>query len=158
MAILNIMCNLELPWELTRAAWGAPADELLSGSLEALPPLIEDGLVTRDDTGLRITQYSILANLDRLKSLSITELANVMVIDRTTLTRNLRPLQRDGLVALSDGPDKRSRALTLTDEGRERLKTARPLWRKTERKVRQGIDSEDLAQLRQLLARVAPVG
>ena len=110
------------------------------------------------DTGLRITQYSILANLDRMKSLSITELSKLMVIDRTTLTRNLRPLQRDGLVALSDGPDKRSRALTLTDAGRERLEAARPLWLKTERKVRKGIDSEDLAHLRQLLARVAPAG
>lgn len=110
------------------------------------------------DTGLRITQYSILANLYRQKSLSITELANAMVIDRTTLTRNLRPLQRDGLVELSDGPDKRSRALTLTDEGRNLFKTARPLWRKTERKVRQGIDSEELARLRQLLAQVAPTG
>jgi len=104
------------------------------------------------DTGLRITQYSILANLDRLKSLSITELANVMVIDRTTLTRNLRPLQRDGLVVLSDGPDKRSRALTLTDKGRQLFKTARPLWRQTERKGRQGIDSEELARCGQLRA------
>ena len=110
------------------------------------------------DTGLRITQYSILANLDREKGLSITELANVMVIDRTTLTRNLRPLQRDGLVVLSDGPDKRSRALTLTDEGRKLFKTARPLWRETERKVRQGMDSEELGRLRQLLAQVTPAG
>jgi len=55
LAILNIMCNLELPWELTRAAYGKPADELFSDSLKALPPLIEDGLVTRDDFGLRIT-------------------------------------------------------------------------------------------------------
>ena len=56
LAILNIMCNLELPWELTRAAYGAPADQLFADSLEQLPPLIEDGLVTRDDFGLRITE------------------------------------------------------------------------------------------------------
>ena len=56
LAILNIMCNLELPWELTRAAYGRPADELFADSLKALPPLIADGLVTRDDFGLRITE------------------------------------------------------------------------------------------------------
>jgi oxygen-independent coproporphyrinogen-3 oxidase len=54
-AILNLMCNLELPWSLTEKAYGAPANELLSESLKALPPLIEDGLATMDDTGIRIT-------------------------------------------------------------------------------------------------------
>ena len=55
LAILNIMCNLELPWELTRAAYGEAADKLFADSLQALPPLMDDGLVTRDDTGLHIT-------------------------------------------------------------------------------------------------------
>ncbi len=55
-AILNIMCNLELPWDLTTATWGKRADELFADELEQLPPLIEDGLVTRDDFGLRITE------------------------------------------------------------------------------------------------------
>ncbi|RKZ13071.1 oxygen-independent coproporphyrinogen III oxidase [bacterium] len=55
LAILNIMCNLELPWELTRAAYGDSADKLFADSLQALPPLVADGLVTRDDTGLHIT-------------------------------------------------------------------------------------------------------
>jgi len=54
-AILNLMCNLELPWSLTEQTYGAPANELLGKSLEALPPLIEDGLATMDDTGIRIT-------------------------------------------------------------------------------------------------------
>ena len=55
LAILNLMCNLELPWSLTEARYGAPANELLADSLKALPPLIEDGLVEQDETGLRIT-------------------------------------------------------------------------------------------------------
>lgn len=54
-AILNLMCNLELPWALTEKAYGAPANELLAESLKALPPLIEDGLATMDDKGIRIT-------------------------------------------------------------------------------------------------------
>lgn len=55
LTILNLMCNLELPWSLTEAEFGAPADELLAESLAALPPLIEDGLAEVDDTGLYIT-------------------------------------------------------------------------------------------------------
>ncbi len=54
-AILNLMCNLELPWSLTEQAYGAPANELLGESLKALPPLVEDGLATMDETGIRIT-------------------------------------------------------------------------------------------------------
>ena len=56
LVILNVMCNLELPWALTEAAFGARADRLLAGELAALPPLVEDGLVTADDHGLRITE------------------------------------------------------------------------------------------------------
>jgi len=55
LAIVNLMCNLELPWTLTEKAYGAPADELLAESLKALPPLIEDDLATMDDGGIRIT-------------------------------------------------------------------------------------------------------
>lgn len=106
------------------------------------------------ETGLRITQFSVLANLDRLGSLSITELAAILVMDRTTLTRNLRPLYRDGLVRLGDGPDKRSKALHLTPEGRKVLKTARPKWRATEKALRQDLGEADLEKLRALLGRL----
>jgi len=55
LAILNLMCNLELPWSLTQKAYGAPANELLGESLKALAPLIEDGLAEMDEAGIRIT-------------------------------------------------------------------------------------------------------
>ncbi len=55
LVILNLMCNLELPWSLTEKEFGAPVNELLKTSLEALPPLVADGLAEVDDTGLRIT-------------------------------------------------------------------------------------------------------
>lgn len=109
-------------------------------------------------SGLRITQYSILANLARLRSASITELADVLVVDRTTLTRNLRPLQRDGLVWLSDGADNRSKTLSITSLGRDVLKTAQPLWRKAERLLRRDVGEDTVAQLRTLLERIAPSG
>ena len=109
------------------------------------------------DAGLRITQYSILANLERLESASITDLADALVMDRTTLTRNLRPLQRDGLVRLEDGPDNRSKALVLTARGRELLKRARPLWRGAEKALRRKVGDEDIDALRSLLGRVVPI-
>ena len=56
LAIINIMCNLELPWKLTVPEYGAPADELFKESLKALPPLVEDGLVEVGPEGLRITR------------------------------------------------------------------------------------------------------
>ena len=55
LAILNLMCNLELPWSLTEKTYGASVNELLGDSLKALPPLIEDGLAEMDDSGIRIT-------------------------------------------------------------------------------------------------------
>ncbi len=55
LAIINIMCNLELPWQLTVPEFGAPANELLAESLKALPPLVDDSLVEIDAHGLRIT-------------------------------------------------------------------------------------------------------
>ena len=55
LTILNLMCNLELPWSLTEEKYGAPVNELLADSLKALPPLIDDGLCEMDDKGLRIT-------------------------------------------------------------------------------------------------------
>src|SRR5262249_58169002 len=64
--------------------------------------------------GLRITQYSLLANLRQAGPLTMTELARRMAMDRTTLTRNLRPLQRHGYVAVTVGEDRRRRLLALT--------------------------------------------
>src|ERR1700680_1389219 len=63
-------------------------------------------------TGLRATQYSILARLNRKGPMTINALAAELVMDRTTLGRNIRPLQRDGLVAVEPGQsDRRSKAL-----------------------------------------------
>ena len=56
LAILNVMCNLELPWDLTVPDFGQRADVMFADSLEALPPLVEDGLVKIDERGLRITE------------------------------------------------------------------------------------------------------
>lgn len=102
-------------------------------------------------TNLRITQYSILAELEYSQGLSISDLAQLLAMDRTTLTRNLRPLQRDGLISLSAGADKRSKSLQLTDTGRSLLLSARPHWQRVEQRVRQHIHADELIVLHRLL-------
>ena len=82
--------------------------------------------------GLRSTQFTILAALDSLGPQSLSALADTLVLDRTTLTRNLKPLQRDGLIASHPGSDRRVRELKITAEGTSRLTEAMPLWHKAQ--------------------------
>src|SRR6516162_429482 len=83
--------------------------------------------------GLRTTQFSILARLQRLGPMTISLLAADLVMDRTTLGRNLQPLEREGLVAVVKGrTDRRSREVCLTDPGIERLRTAVEGWVKAQ--------------------------
>jgi DNA-binding MarR family transcriptional regulator len=102
-------------------------------------------------TGLRVTQYSLLATLAGAGGLSITELAALMVMDRTTLTRNLRPLERAGWVRVGAGGDQRSRAVALTAAGRGAFERALPLWQEAERAFRRRMGRDEAALLRRLL-------
>jgi len=80
-------------------------------------------------SGLRTTQFSILAKLSRLGPMTINTLTKDLVMDRTTLGRNILPLQRDGLIAAVRGTeDRRSKELRLTRAGEGRLRTATKLW------------------------------
>ena len=82
-----------------------------------------------EPAGLRATQFSLLAVLAGRDAVTITDLARAMVMDRTTLTRNLRPLEKQGLVAIAPGDDRRTREVSLTRRGRQTLKHATPCWR-----------------------------
>jgi DNA-binding MarR family transcriptional regulator len=80
-------------------------------------------------SGIRATQYSILARLERNGPMTINALAAALVMDRTTLGRNVLPLQRDGLVAVRPGiSDRRSKDLLLTDRGLTRFRAAQKGW------------------------------
>ncbi len=101
--------------------------------------------------GIKLTQYSVLANVRRDGGLSITELAERLAMDRTTLTRNLRPMERAGWVEVGPGPDRRRRSLRITAAGNEVFETALPLWQAAERSFRRGLGRETAADLRRLL-------
>jgi DNA-binding MarR family transcriptional regulator len=104
--------------------------------------------------GLKTSQYSILAKLNRLGPLSINELAKSMVMDRTTLGRAVRPLQRDKLLTIGAGDDGRTRRLKLTTTGQAKLKAAAMQWRDAQKKfeITFGVDAS--AELRTALRRV----
>ena len=82
--------------------------------------------------GLRATQFSLLAVLSKIKSATITQLAQSMVMDRTTLTRNLKPLESLGWVQIVPGEDRRQRTISLTSKGQETLVKALPYWEKAQ--------------------------
>jgi len=87
-------------------------------------------------TGLRATQVSVLAAVGARGALSIKSLADALQMERSTLTRNLRPLEKKGYVELAPERRYRSRVLTLTSAGRAALVTALPLWEGAQRKLK----------------------
>jgi len=80
-------------------------------------------------TGLRTSQLSILAKLKRMGPLTINTLAEDMVMDRTTLSRTIVPLERDGLITIEPtASDRRAKELSLTKAGEKRLQAALKVW------------------------------
>ncbi len=109
-------------------------------------------------SGLTSGQYSILGEIRRRgkDAPTLGELAQAMVMDRTALTHTLKPLERDGLVALKlDPDDKRARRVHVTAKGAKRHEAARALWRKAQQKFTQSVGADETAALRALLRVVA---
>jgi DNA-binding MarR family transcriptional regulator len=92
--------------------------------------------------GLKTTQYSVLATASRVP-LPVAELADVLGMDRTTLTRNLKPLVDAGWLTLQPGADSRQRIVTMTDAGKVKLQEAVPAWRAAQDafEQRNGVDA-----------------
>lgn len=107
-------------------------------------------------SGLRTTQFSILAKLNRSGPMTINALAAEMVMDRTTLGRNILPLQRDGLVAVAQARhDRRSKELRLTEAGRDRYRAGVRGWVAAQRRFEQAFGAVRSAEMRALLHAVA---
>jgi DNA-binding MarR family transcriptional regulator len=104
--------------------------------------------------GLRTTQYSVLAKLERLGPMSINELAAAMVMDRTTLGRAIRPLERDKLMEIARTDDGRRRSLRLTPRGQAKLKRATAKWREAQRKFEAEFGAQQAAELRAMMHQV----
>jgi len=108
--------------------------------------------------GLKSTQYAVLSEVYRRAEAppTIRELAEALVMDQSTLGQNLRPLEREGLVALvQDDADRRSRRVELTRAGRSRFAAARPLWASAQQRFENGFGADAAAELRSVLVTIA---
>jgi DNA-binding MarR family transcriptional regulator len=109
--------------------------------------------------GIRSTQFSLLTAIGWLQPVSMNDLAAQMVMDRTTLTRNLRPLLDAGLVTVRTGDDRRRREVALTRAGSRTLAEATGHWRAAQAEMRRALGDRRLASLRDHLSEtVARVG
>jgi len=107
-------------------------------------------------SGLRTTQFSILAKLRRLGPMTINRLAREMVMDRTTLGRNILPLERDGLIAVEQGSsDRRSKELRVTKAGEARFRAGVKGWVQAQRQFEKAFGAKRTADMRALLHAVA---
>jgi DNA-binding MarR family transcriptional regulator len=107
-------------------------------------------------SGLRTTQFSILARLKRRGPLTINALAEDMVMDRTTLGRNILPLERDGLISIEPtASDRRAKELRLTKAGEKRLQAALKGWSQAQARFETVFGAERAGDLRKLLRAVA---
>jgi DNA-binding MarR family transcriptional regulator len=96
------------------------------------------------ETGLRSTQFSLLNAISLAKAPSVSRLAELLELDRTTLTRNLAPLERDGLIkAAPSHDDGRVRIVQLTPKGERSLARALPLWERAQGRVMAALGARD---------------
>ncbi len=99
--------------------------------------------------GLTSGQFSLLMSLNRPKPASVGSVAALLAMDRTTLTANLKPLERRGLVETAVDPaDRRGRLLALTKAGHKALRSALPIWRRTHAEADRLLSKTDAGALR----------
>lgn len=108
---------------------------------EALAPL-----------GVNIGQFSLLRNINRLAPVSLTDLGTCVELDRSTVGRNAKVLERMGLVAIGHGEDQREAMLTITDQGHAILKEGAPLWDGVQDDIEARLGPEKTRQLQALLS------
>src|SRR6202011_2604315 len=93
-------------------------------------------------SGLKITMFRVLRRLSHAGLPTITELAEIVELERSSLSRNLKVLERDGLVCFSGSDDERSKVVQLTPVGKAALKKALPLWLEAQARMKLEIGGE----------------
>jgi len=101
--------------------------------------------------GLKVGQFSILRAVSFQKETTNKELQNILVLDQTTLTRNLKPLFRDGyLQALPDPTDGRLKTISLTHSGRDLYEQALPIWQQAQQDILNKLGEDKAKQIHEL--------
>jgi DNA-binding MarR family transcriptional regulator len=108
-------------------------------------------------TGLLSTQFNVLQAIYNIDSIRISDLANKLGMDRTTLTRNLSVLERHGFIEIFQGKDQRTRIVTATQKGRSAVSKTILLWNEVQRKVKQEMGENSWRELMQNLGQLVKV-
>jgi DNA-binding MarR family transcriptional regulator len=104
---------------------------------------------------LHVTQFSILAKLKRLSPITINALAKEMLMDRTTLGRNVLPLEREGLIKIeASADDRRAKNVRLTKAGDKRLQAAHAAWAEAQARFETRFGAKRAADFRAMLRAV----
>jgi DNA-binding MarR family transcriptional regulator len=101
--------------------------------------------------GITLAQFSLLKNIKRHGPLSLTRLGEIVELDRSTLGRNVRVLERMGLLTLAAGTDQRQAVVALAPDGVETLQRSLPLWEDAQTAIHTKIGAQGAAQLEALL-------
>jgi DNA-binding MarR family transcriptional regulator len=104
--------------------------------------------------GLRATQFAVLTAVGAEGSMTITALAQLLGMDRTTLSRNLGPLERDGLIKIGPEGWRRSRTLEITKKGKARFREILPFWQRAQEALRKKLGDEKWNGIRSDLDRL----
>jgi len=96
---------------------------------------------------LRATQFTLLALAFALGPITVTRLSEEMVADRTTLSRNLNPMEKSGWIRIECGDDRRTRIVVITDSGRRKLEDAYPLWKKAQQGMKDAMGGDKWSSL-----------
>lgn len=104
--------------------------------------------------GIRVTQFSLLVAVSIAGSVTVTRLAELSVLDRTTLTRNLEVLEKQRLIEVTPGEDRRTRMVSITLEGRKTLIKALPLWKTAQAQVVEALGKPRWQSLQENLSRI----
>jgi len=130
----TIIMTPKLDLALLEQALDICASFNLRKATRAVTQLFDDAL---QPVGIRVTQFVMLVCTAVLKDPPINQLAETMVTDRTTLTRNLKPLIKRGFIRLRTGQDRRQRIAVLTPKGKTIILKAVPYWDKAQKKVQE---------------------
>lgn len=102
---------------------------------------------TLKPSGLRATQFTLLSAIAGQQPVTVGALADYLVMERTTVTHNLKPLEKQGFVETQSGQDKRTREIQLTQQGRYILEKALPLWEQAQQHFEESLGDEKFQTL-----------
>ncbi len=104
--------------------------------------------------GINVAQFALLRRVERTEPVSLTELGRLADLDRSTIGRNVKVLERLGLVRLAAAEDQREAAVTLAPAGVEALRRAAPLWEEAQRRIEIALGADGARSLRALADRL----